>query len=390
MKKIRISLCMIVKDEEEYIACCLNSVKDVVDEMIIVDTGSTDHTIEICQSFKCQIEKFTWNGSFADARNFGLKKATGDWILWLDADEELDEKDKWKLFEGEHFEHFDILSLYFINYHGNQVDVNDSTSTSLHRLFRNSGFTFKNKIHECLDFDHIPKERIGHLHVKVHHYGYLNSTVEKKGKTDRNLKLLKEQIKEGENVPWAYYFIALEYYNKQQFQEALNHLNLSILSFLSKKVLPPSAIYKLKYFIYIAMERFKEALPGIEKAMILYPDFVDLQFYHGVILYHLEKYKAAIQCFKKCMEMGEENPNHLILKGVGSFQAWYYISLCQLKLGKKKDAAISVARSLLLAPNYKEAREIFAQLFAEDEKEVLEWMESHFKEEELEKIIRKG
>ncbi|MFG0216248.1 glycosyltransferase family 2 protein, partial [Brevibacillus porteri] len=81
----KISLCMIVKNEEECLHKCLDSVKDLVDEMIIVDTGSTDKTVEIGKSFGAVVHSYEWQDNFAEARNFGLEKATGDWILWMDA-----------------------------------------------------------------------------------------------------------------------------------------------------------------------------------------------------------------------------------------------------------------------------------------------------------------
>ncbi len=82
-----LSLCMIVKNEEENIGRCLASVKPVVDEMIVVDTGSTDRTIDIAKAFGAQVYDFEWTNNFAEARNFSLSKAAGDWILVLDADE---------------------------------------------------------------------------------------------------------------------------------------------------------------------------------------------------------------------------------------------------------------------------------------------------------------
>ncbi len=88
---MRISLCMIVKDEEEMLPRCLAAVAEHVDELVIVDTGSTDRTVEIAESFGADVVEFPWNGSFADARNVSLDRATGDWILWLDADEVLDD-----------------------------------------------------------------------------------------------------------------------------------------------------------------------------------------------------------------------------------------------------------------------------------------------------------
>ncbi|MCM2326170.1 MAG: glycosyltransferase [Candidatus Woesearchaeota archaeon] len=92
-----ISLCMIVKDEEDYLGRCLDSVKDFVDEIIIVDTGSIDKTKEIAKRYTKSVFDFTWNNNFSDARNFSLSKATKDWILVLDADEIISVKDMLRL-----------------------------------------------------------------------------------------------------------------------------------------------------------------------------------------------------------------------------------------------------------------------------------------------------
>ena len=82
-----ISLCMIVKDEEEVIGRCLGSVKDLVDEIIIVDTGSKDKTKQIISKYTDKVFDFTWVNDFSKARNFSFSKATKDYILWLDADD---------------------------------------------------------------------------------------------------------------------------------------------------------------------------------------------------------------------------------------------------------------------------------------------------------------
>jgi glycosyltransferase involved in cell wall biosynthesis len=386
LTKTHLSLCMIVKNEEECISRCLNSVKDVVDEIIIVDTGSTDRTIEICQSYQAQIEKFEWNGSFADARNYSIKKATGDWIIWLDADEELDETNKKKLHEGTHFDEYDVINIHLINYYGDKIDPNYSTDVGHTRLFRNNGIKFVNKMHEYLDYDHIDRERIGYLNIKVHHYGYLDPIMKKKEKSKRNLRMLEEQLKNGEKIYWAHYYIALEHYNKQEYQEALERVNLSILAFLQKMVLPLSMVYKLKYSILIAMKKFSEALHGIERAIYLYPDYVDLRFFKGLILYNLEKYEESLKCFKECIDMGEDNRDHLILKGVGSFQAWYYTSLCLQKLNKLEDAVVALMNGLLIAPEFKEALDSFSQVLKDEEMLIIECMNKHFQGEPLQTL----
>jgi len=89
-----ISLCMIAKNEESNLADCLNSAKGIADEIIIVDTGSTDRTKEIAKKFSAKIYDFKWMDDFSAARNESLKHAAKDWVLVLDADEALDEEGK--------------------------------------------------------------------------------------------------------------------------------------------------------------------------------------------------------------------------------------------------------------------------------------------------------
>ena len=94
-----LSLCMIVKDEGKFLEGCLESVKNFVDEIVIVDTGSTDNTIQIAEKFGAKVVKHNWDNSFSEARNVSLKHATKDWILVLDADERISEKDLAKIKE---------------------------------------------------------------------------------------------------------------------------------------------------------------------------------------------------------------------------------------------------------------------------------------------------
>lgn len=87
--KMRVSLCLIAKDEEEFILSCLNSAKHLVDEIIVVDTGSRDETAGAALAAGARVFNFSWTGDFAAARNFALERAGSDWILVLDADEVL-------------------------------------------------------------------------------------------------------------------------------------------------------------------------------------------------------------------------------------------------------------------------------------------------------------
>jgi len=352
---------MIVKNEEKYISNCLKSIKDVVDEIIIVDTGSTDQTIEICKKFTNNILKFPWNNSFADARNFGLKEAKGDWILWLDADEEIDLEDGEKL-KGllNRFKDEKLISIHLINYIGKEKNANKTFHMAHTRLFKNHmGFNFKYNIHETLNVDEILGDikEIKMIPVKIYHYGYLDSEVSNKNKHLRNLNLLEKELKKENHSPWIEYHIASEYYRLGNYIESFEYINYSIKGFIYHQKMPPSLLYKLKYSILLSLGSIEGAWPSINSAIKLYPDYVDLYFFKGVILFHKKQYEEALSVFEQCLEMGEGNLKHLTLKGVGGYLAQFYKGLCFEKKGDLENAKTAYNLVLSLAPDYKPALE---------------------------------
>lgn len=361
----RLSLCMIVKNEGDCIGRCLNSVKDVVDEIIIVDTGSTDQTVEICQSIGARVFSFPWNGSFADARNYGINQAAGEWILWLDADEEVDAADRHKLRGNIYSDSQPIINIRLINYFGNEVNEDQVLSIAHPRIFRNQiGLKFVGNIHEVLNMRelNIGSEQLGYVDVKLHHYGYMHNVVEKKEKVKRNLKFLEQELESSGDKEWVHYHIATEYARINQFKEAFMHANLSIAGFIKKGLMPPALLYKLKYSILINTASWDGAWLGIERAVLMYPDYVDLKFFMGFILYNKKMYPEAIKAFEDCIELGEENLNYLILKGVGSFQAWYYKGLCHKELGQLDEAVHSFLKSYSSSSTFSSAVEALIEL----------------------------
>jgi glycosyltransferase involved in cell wall biosynthesis len=97
MKEATLSLCMIAKNEEKQIARCLGSAKNFVDEIIVVDTGSNDRTVEIAKQFGAKVVSHEWKDDFSDARNVSLEHASGDWILVIDSDETISKEDLEKI-----------------------------------------------------------------------------------------------------------------------------------------------------------------------------------------------------------------------------------------------------------------------------------------------------
>lgn len=357
MKLSTLSLCMIVKDEADWIQRCLTSINHVVDEIIIVDTGSSDDTVDICKSHGAKVFPFTWNGSFSDARNYSLQKAEGDWILWLDADEEVNRKDAKILRDIMYFDDADVYSIHLINYYGTQINEHEVLEIEHPRVFRNhKGYRFINRIHETLNVNStMLANRIRRVPIKVYHYGYIDAVVEKKQKALRNLSMLKKELNENPSDPWLHYHMASEYYRLKMYPESFEHVNRSIVLFITQGFNPPGLIYKLKYSILISTGSFKGAWPSIEKAILLYPNYVDLHFYKGIILLALKRYQDASDTFSHCIELGDGNISQLTQRGTGSYHAWYYKGVCQEKLGNFAHSVKCYTNALKIYPSYQSA-----------------------------------
>ncbi|GAB2541014.1 glycosyltransferase family 2 protein [Gracilibacillus alcaliphilus] len=328
-----ISLCMIVKNEETFLQQCLESVHPLIDEIIIVDTGSTDQTIKISKNFQARIFHYDWDDHFANARNTGLQQATGDWILWLDADEQIDYHKIEELRQTLQQTDAAVLSLPIINYISDTLEDSHNQAYLYHqpRLFRNhQHIQFIHRIHETLD---IPNPvTVEYLDIPIYHFGYITEVNKQKKKADRNKRLLMKDYNKPNHSPWIEYHLASEFYREQDYQKAFEFINQSLLQFLLALKKPPALLYKLKYDILLRTNSLDQALIGIEKAIQLYPDYVDLHFYKGCLLFEQGDYSEALDCFNRCLELGDHHPHYLILKGVGSDKALEYKKACLNKL----------------------------------------------------------
>ena len=200
---------MIVKNEEKNLATCLDSVKDVVDEIIIVDTGSTDGTIQIAEKYNAKIFQYPWVDNFSAARNFALGKATGNWIFYLDADERLDTNSK---AEFKKLSDANLLIGYYCTVKNYNLDKNRDNSVRHIRLFANSPeIKFVGKVHEQIEPSLIQnKYQLLHSNILIHHIGYTGSKEEKQNKIERNLFLLKEEY-ETAKAAYSLFQIAQSY-----------------------------------------------------------------------------------------------------------------------------------------------------------------------------------
>ncbi|WP_455717001.1 glycosyltransferase [Anaerosporobacter sp.] len=206
-----ISLCMIVKNEEDVLARCLTSVRDIADEIVIVDTGSMDRTKEVAAEFSAKIYNFTWCDDFSAARNYAFSKATKDFILWLDADDVIEDSERVKLIELKKTltDKIDVVMLkYNVGF-----DKNGKANFSFYReriLRRVKDFKWNDPIHEYIEINgEVIMKDIAITHRKAH------------AKTGRNLKIYEGYIKEKKELsPRSMYYYGKELFENERYRDA--------------------------------------------------------------------------------------------------------------------------------------------------------------------------
>lgn len=355
--KTTLSLCMIVKNEEKYLAQCLESVKDLVDEMVIVDTGSDDRTKDIARIFGARVYDLPWNGDFSEARNFSLSKAEGDWILVLDADEVIAEKDhsiirelieknrrrapqKIKDFSGTPLRiAYQMTTRNYINrivtgWRYNTGEYPEERGSGWMpsvktRLFPNDKMLrFENPVHELIDYAALRMGyKIKHCKVPVHHYGKLNEK-----KTEEKFQLYYElgrkKLEEVENKPKALYELAIQASEMGRLEESRG---------LWEELLRIKPDFGSAYIslsrVYCELKMFEKAEKAAEKAVSLVPEMKEAHYAWGLSQFYLGNLEEAISSLHRAITI---DPDYPLPYGL--------LSICYTRQGDKEKAKEYIER----------------------------------------------
>ncbi|MFA9381235.1 MAG: glycosyltransferase [Acetanaerobacterium sp.] len=304
-RAVRLSVCMIVRDEEEFLDRCLASVKDIAYEIVVADTGSTDDSIAIAKKYGAQVYPIKWQGSFSRARNYVMSKATGDWLLLLDADEVLDSRDTDRLMEYLQTTETDGSHFTLLNYIGSRESGLYTMHNALRLLRGNGLYRFKGAIHEQItrkDGQRIPPGTFENSPIRLHHYGYLDDVVRRKQKRQRNLPLLLQELEREPDNPFFLFNLANDYLACADHEKALEAFDKAYAGMDVTQAYAPHLIYRRAVTLY-NLGRYAEAIRAAAEGLQYYPECADLEYLRGAIYAEWGRYTLAIDSFVRCMGM---------------------------------------------------------------------------------------
>ncbi|QGG48903.1 tetratricopeptide repeat-containing glycosyltransferase family 2 protein [Heliorestis convoluta] len=306
---MKISACMITKNEEKNIERSIQSYKNIVNEIIVVDTGSTDKTVEIAEELGAKVYYFEWVNDFSKAKNYAISKAKGNWIIFLDADEYFDEKKAAnipKLIKKYGHGNTEIIACKMINIDEDSGEyIADFTQA---RIFKNSkNVIYVNAIHERLHS--INKKKLNAAYVDenelvIYHTGYSTNRI--KQKAERNLSLLLREIEDPQVNPTAYHFLSDAYLTLKDYENAIYYGRLYLKQKVDMQGLNSKVYQNLISAMVEAKYSWEDVFVTINEAIEKFPDHPMFYMYLARAYHFTLQYEKALKAYEKTLAIQEK------------------------------------------------------------------------------------
>ncbi|NOZ05629.1 MAG: glycosyltransferase, partial [Chloroflexi bacterium] len=356
---VTLSVCLIVKNEGRCLARCLESVRPVADEIIIVDTGSTDRTVEIARAYTSKVFFHPWNDDFSEARNVSLSYASGDWVLQMDADEVLAQEDiplLRQVIQGKEYVAVNVAL------HNTLPD-----GLSVHyfpRLFRRGKAHYEGIVHEQLlhEGPAIARE------IRILHDGYNLDPKTMSKKYRRNEVLLQRRLQQAPDDSIALAELVSVYREWERFDLVLTYATAALAS-RGPKMNRRAHYMLVSNLAYAFMQtgHLEEGVQVCKEGLAVHPQSLDLWFTLSGLHFRQDDFSRAAHALRRFLEIYEQvrqRPDPYLTM-VGTFgkeaQAWYNLGLCYEALGQPEEAMASYARACELAPGRADFRLALAQ-----------------------------
>lgn len=337
---MKLSACVIIRNEEKNIATWLGSMKKLADEMIVVDTGSTDRSVEIAEQAGARIFYHAWQNDFAAAKNYALDQARGDWILFLDADEYFSPQtiDKVRpLLKEIEKSPKPIVGVIcrLINIDKDQNNRFTGAIFQLRILKNNANLRYEGNIHErIICRQKSPHEMFVSSEIVIFHTGYSSSIVQKK--LERNLNFLREkEALEGERLEDALHYMDC-YFGLGDLEKSEMYARKAIAAkivYLGRE----GAEYWGLVRTFLAARRPKEEIfPILQEAMAKYPDLAEFPMEYGLLAFEERDYLLAEKMFRRGLKLKKQAPTSLRADNSLQLLPFVYVALGKIYLLKKK------------------------------------------------------
>lgn len=349
-----LSLCMIVRDEEAGLGRCLASVREVVDELVVVDTGSRDGTRELARAAGARVLDFAWCDDFSAARNHGLAAARGDWVLVLDADEELvspDARARLMAFARTAPEHGGQLELE------NVTGSEERTCLLLTRFFPRAGVRYRRRIHEELvrAGRPLPGRPTG---VRARHDGYAPQVVARRAKAARNEALLRRQLAEHPEDSHDWYHLGRALEVGARFEEALGAYEQALARVHDGD---PHLVHLLESAATCLrrLGRSRQALEWLGQVEADFAERADTVFLLALLAMDVGELARAERGFQRCLELGARPraaatvEQSLLATGLGPA---HNLGVLYEFSGRPAEARAAYERALAIEPGHAGAR----------------------------------
>ena len=318
-----LTVCVVARDEEADLPRCLTSISGVADEVVVVDTGSTDSTKAVARDLGALVHDFPWTDDFAAARNQAIDRATGQWVLMIDADEVLHADDRGRvrpLLQAK-VEAYHVPILSFLGAAApDAAAARDFVRDLRLSLFRNRrGYRFKGAIHEELTGDFGP-EGTALAPFRILHYGYLDDRIASRRKGDRNRRLLLRELERRPDDPFLNYCLGAELMGQADYHGALRHFRISLGRWGIEEPRHGDLLMKLS-LSHLAVRDYEQAGKVLREGVRIYPDYTDLWFVLGGLEFQMGRYGASRKCFQRCLDLGPAPPRHSSFSGVDGDRA---------------------------------------------------------------------
>jgi glycosyltransferase involved in cell wall biosynthesis/tetratricopeptide (TPR) repeat protein len=371
-----VSVCMIVRNEASHLGRCLAGIEEVADELVVADTGSADHSALIAILFGGKVGPFPWGDDFSAARNWVLDQANGDWILCLDADEELHPESILPLLALARSDtSADAFYLTAENLCGSD-DRQPGDDSRVLRLFRNNGaYRFEGRIHEQV----LPSiiragGRVEASSIRLRHYGYLGAETAAKDKPRRNIRLLEECLQEQPEDLYLRFQLAREQLRTGDDEAAVDTYDRVVRGLLKRKAavtsedFVPVAVLGATQ-IHLRTGRAARAKEIADQFSPLWPDYAELNLTRGQALRSLGHHREAARAFLGCIAGGPSPAGRYSLTwGLGVVvEAWRELGLTYEESGHPAEALAAYQQALAVSPGHPETLQYLSSLILRSE-----------------------